>query len=230
MRLHRFIGDFDLSRDIVDVSDSELANQIRNVLRLKPLDVVILSDGNGTEARATILECNKKFIELSIDEVSNPAREPNKSVTLYTALLKGENFELIAQKATELGIAKIVPIITTRTVKTGFNHERVEKIIKEASEQSGRTTVPELGEPIQFLDVMKEINPKESVLFDLSGNKLESMEAKKLRSLFIGPEGGFTDEEVALAKKSGVPIASLGELTLRGETAAIVATYTIIHS
>lgn len=229
MRLHRFIGNFDLNKDIIDIGDSELSNQIRNVLRLKRLDKIVLSDGQGKEAVATILECNKKFIEVSIEKVIEPKREPEKSVTLFSAILKRENFELVVQKVTELGISKIVPIITERTVKTGFNQERLEKIIKEACEQSGRTTVPELSQPVKFTEAINEVDPKESVLFDLSGKNL-GKELSHITCIFIGPEGGFTETEVELAKKSGLKIASLGELTLRGETATIVATYSVINS
>lgn len=228
MRLHRFIGDFDLKKDIVDISDIELANQIRNVLRLKIGDSIIVSNGQGSEAEATIIEINKKFIELSINKVEKPAREPKKELSIYVSLLKRENFELVVQKATELGVSKIVPLITERTVKTGLNKERIEKIIKEASEQSGRTTLPELLEPQKFEIALNSVPPKSSVLFDLTGEKLSSEQNIKITNIFIGPEGGFSEKEVTLAKESGITIGSLGELTLRAETASIVSIYSLL--
>ncbi len=229
MKLHRFIGDFDLNKDIIEIEDAELANQIRNVLRLKIGEKIVLSNGQKEEVEATIIESNKKYIEVSVGKVTKPAREPKKSVTLFSAILKRENFELVVQKATELGATKIVPLMTERTVKTGFNRERLEKIIKEASEQSGRTTVPEIAEPTKFVEAIDEVNPKESVLFDLSGSPLTS-NLSPLSCIFIGPEGGFTDQEVKIAKDAGIKIGSLGDLTLRGETAAIIATHIAINS
>ena len=227
MRLHRFIGDFDLNQKTLTISDSELINQWRNVLRLKSGDAVILSDGSGNEARAILLDGDKKSMQVELEEVSTPEREPKKSVTLYVAVLKRENFELVVQKATEIGISRIVPLLTERTVKTGVNIERLEKIIKEASEQSGRTTIPKLSQAMSFEEAVSSVDPKTAVLFDLSGSAFEakSKQQEANSSFFIGPEGGFTEGEVAQAKESGCSIASLGNLTLRGETAAIVVSY-----
>ena len=228
MRLHRFIGDFDLSQKTLAITDGEVVSQWRNVLRLVTGDTVLLCDGQGQEARAVILDINKSEARVNIESVETPEREARKKATLFCALLKRENFELICQKATELGIARIVPLITTRTVKTGFNRERIVKIIREACEQSGRTTIPELAEPITLAEAVINAAPGSAAFFDLSGQELATEDyARDITSCFIGPEGGFTEEEVAAAKAAGLVIASLGKLTLRGETAAIVASYLI---
>lgn len=226
MRLHRFIGDFDFNTKNFAVTDSELVSQWRNVLRLKTGDTVILCDGKGREAHATILDMDKKGAYVAIDEIETPDREPSKDTTLFCAVLKRENFELVVQKATEIGIAHIVPLLSERTVKTGFNRERLEKIIREASEQSGRTILPTLSEPIYFKDAISTIVPEKTILFDLSGQAVSYQLSAD--SLFVGPEGGFTEAEVLLAKELGCTIGSLGNLTLRGETAAIVASYILI--
>jgi len=226
MRLHRFIGDFNLDSEMLTITDSELINQWRNVLRLKTADTVILCDGHGREAEATIVGMDKKELQVQIQSVATPAREPHKKASLFCAVLKRENFELVCQKATELGIARIVPLLTERTVKTGFNRERLEKIIREAAEQSGRTTLPELAEPIKFEMAIKNTDPRQTVLFDLSGLELKAESCKlSAISCFVGPEGGFSEAEVMLARELGCSIASLGGLTLRGETAAIVVSY-----
>lgn len=228
MRLHRFIGNFDFNTKNLAVTDSELVSQWRNVLRLKTGDTVILCDGKGHEAHGTITNMDKKGAHVTIDEIETPDRDPIKDTTLYCAVLKRENFELVVQKATEIGIARIVPLLTERTVKTGFNRERLEKIIREACEQSGRTTLPELSNPLNFSESVENIKPNEAVLFDLSGSEIASFKPLKLQSCFIGPEGGFTEAEVLRAKEAGCAIASLGNLTLRGETAAIVASYLLV--
>lgn len=235
MRLHRFIGKFDFGAKTLAVYDEDFLNQWRNVLRLKTGDVLILCDGAGREAEATIIEMKKNVINLTINDINTPEREPVKSATLYCALLKRENFELVIQKTTEIGISRIVPLLTERTVKTGFNRDRLEKIIREACEQSGRTTLPSLAEPTKFGDAIKNTEPKETFLFDLSGSTFNFKPARtadevqsgrlSTLNLFVGPEGGFSESEVAIASESGCTIASLGNLTLRGETAAIVASF-----
>lgn len=223
MRLHRFIGPFDFNGKTLSVTDTGLINQWKNVLRLKTGDQLILCDGMGREALAQITDADKKEVRLAILEIHMPEREPKKELTLYCALLKRENFELVCQKATEIGVARIVPLLTERTVKTGFNKERLEKIILEASEQSGRTTVPELAEPMKFSDAIDRACGPATILFDLTGEKLEN--TKGISNIFIGPEGGFSENEVALAKEGDAIIGSLGGLVLRGETAAIAATF-----
>lgn len=230
MRLHRFIGNFDFNGKELVIKDDEFINQWRNVLRLKTGDTLILCDGKGREAEAIIEEMNKGEIILNLKDINTPDREPQKTATLFCAVLKRENFELVVQKATEIGITKIVPLLTERTVKTGFNRDRLEKIIREACEQSGRTVLPELSEPVSFADAIKTVNPQETVVFDLSGSLLATIDYRLMTSFFIGPEGGFSEKEVASARGAGCTIASLGSLTFRGETAAIVASYLAVQN
>ena len=225
MRLHRFIADIDLDQKNLAVTDAELVSQWRNVLRLKTGDALMLSDGRGREAEAVIVEMAKGEIRVEIGEIITPKREPLKAATLYSAILKRENFEIVLQKATEIGIARIVPLLTERTVKTGFNRERLEKILREAAEQSGRTTVPELAEPMAFKEALASVDASDSVLFDLDGEQVGT--ELHASNAFIGPEGGFSEAEVELAKKAGLRIGLMGKLTMRGETAAIVASYLI---
>jgi 16S rRNA (uracil1498-N3)-methyltransferase len=151
-----------------------------------------------------------------------------KKVTLFCAVLKKENFELVVQKATECGVSKIIPIITARTVKTGLNLERLQKIAREASEQSGRSTVPEISEPISFDESLEMTRQNDlKILFDISG-KFLGKTSKNSPAIWIGPEGGWTPEEIKKATQNNFKIASLGPNTLRAETAAIVATYMLI--
>lgn len=225
MRLHRFITEIDLDQKNVAITDPELVSQWRTVLRLKTGDRLILSDGQGREAEAVITDMTKSETRLDIGEVTTPEREPKKAATLWCALLKRENFELVVQKATEIGIARIVPLLTERTVKTGFNRDRLEKIVREAAEQSGRTTIPELAEPITFKEALTAADPADSILFDLDGEPVDA--TIEAANAFIGPEGGFSEAEVAMAKNAGFPVGLMGSLTMRGETAAIVASYLV---
>ncbi len=230
-KVHRFIGDFDLTQKLLTITDPELLHQMVRVLKLKTGEHVVLSNGKEIEAQGTIEAIAPKSATLALLGATKSTSEPTRHVTLFQAILKRENFELVCQKAVECGISKIVPIITDRTIKSGLNLERLQKIIREAAEQSGRAIVPELGEIISFPNAIASCNSSETFLFDSSGILFEakSLNLKPNTSIFIGPEGGFTPEEIALAKKRDISIVSLGPLTLRGETAAIVSTYLAIH-
>ena len=177
----------------------------------------------GTESEAIIESLYKRSASLAIIDPQQVDREAKNKITLYTSILRRENFEIVVQKATEIGVTKIVPLLSERTVKTGFNQIRLQKILQEASEQSGRTVLPTLAEPMKFEDAITSVDPKTTVLFDGSGSAFKSKPTTV--NLFVGPEGGFSDREVAIASEAGCTIASLGELTLRAETAAIVVSY-----
>ena len=234
MRLNRFIGNYDLSKNEVEILDPKIIKQIKDVLRLETGDKIVLSDGLGREAEVTLSLVSFDKITGSASII--PARTPlaGKKVNLYLAILKKENFELAVQKAVECGVSTITPIITERTIKTGLNLGRLEKIILEASEQSGRSIVPTLSPILEFPTALAFGSAaEEKIIFHLSNNltpyPLLKGEGAKSARIFIGPEGGFTEKEIALAEKSGYKVASLGPLTLRGETAAIVATYRAVH-
>lgn len=240
MRLNRFIGDFDLSKDLVKITNSENIKQIKDVLRMKIGENIILSDGLAKEAEWKIISLSSTLIKVKIlkEFVIN---ESKRKVNLYLAILKKENFELAVQKAVECGVTNIIPIITERTIKTGLNISRLEKIIKEASEQCGRSILPTLRETQKFKDAIRCDNKSggvasafEKIIFHTNNNPPQSDESKasvrlKTISIFIGPEGGFTDKEIALAKNSNCKVFSLGSLTLRAETAAIIATYRTVQ-
>lgn len=230
MKIHRFIGDFDLSKNELKI-EGEIAHQIIKVLKLKLSEKIELCDGKDTYAIAEIVEIKKNRVLVKIDTLLRQGYEgqdSTKKVTLFCAILKKENFELVVQKTTECGVSKIVPIITNRTIKTGLNLERLQKIAKEASEQSGRGTVPEILEPINFSKAI-EIAEGKNILFDKSGSEITKNYKLKTINLFIGPEGGWTDDEIKTVKSLNFKIASLGPLTLRGETAAVISTYLAVN-
>jgi 16S rRNA (uracil1498-N3)-methyltransferase len=224
MKIHRFIDNFDLSKNEIEIT-GKIAHQIVKVLKLKAGEKVELSDGKGVVAFGKIKKIEKSNVTVEKEKIIK--EEENKKIVLYCAILKKENFELVVQKTTECGISKVVPIISARTIKTGLNLERLQKIAKEASEQSGRSTVPEISEPIAFTKAIEIVEGK-SVLFDISGSKFTSNYNLETKNLFIGPEGGWTEEEIKRARNiSSFKICSLGKITLRAETAAIISTYLI---
>jgi len=229
MKLHRFIGEYDLSKNEVEISTSETIRQIRAVLRLKTGDKILLSDGKGNDARATIDTISQRVITVKIEEKTT-APEPKRKVHLYLAILKKENFELAVQKAVEAGVSIITPVMTERTIKSGINVPRLEKIIREASEQCGRGTVPLLLPVSNYLEAMSHSDrAEEKIIFHLIDSPYTPDKNAKTASIFIGPEGGFTEKEIDLARERGYAPASLGPFTFRGETAAIVASYRAVE-
>jgi 16S rRNA (uracil1498-N3)-methyltransferase len=230
MKLHRFIGDFDLSSSVVVSRDIELINQIKNVLHLPVGRQVVLFVGDGREVVASIEMINKNEVIFKILEQSKNEKESQRDVTLFCSILKKENFELVCQKATECGVKRIVPLISDRTIKTGLKKERLEKIVKEASEQSGRALIPEMGEACSLKEALAFSKGEVKIFFDASGEDLPlKIDGEKI-AIFIGPEGGWTDKELLLAKEYSCSVAKLGNFILRGETAAIVASYLAVNN
>ena len=227
MKIHRFIISSDLSADNLEIVDREIVGQIKNVLHLKLGEKVIVGDGRGEEKLAEITGIGKSSVALKAQRLQKNGNEPKNSITLYCSILKKENFELVVQKATEIGVKHIVPVISERTIKLSLNQERLEKIAKEAAEQSGRGVVPVISGPMSFEEAVVNVSKAGSnFLFDSSGEvfKEEVISSGEI-SAFIGPEGGWVERELSLARSRGFNIVSLGKLTLRAETAAIVSSY-----
>jgi 16S rRNA (uracil1498-N3)-methyltransferase len=231
--MHRFIGNFPLGEKRFWIADKELVKQVSGVLRLEPGEKIILSDGQGGEADAEILSYDKDAVEVSILEGRAGTGDPAIKTTLYLSILKKENFDLAVQKCVEIGVSKIVPIITKRTVKLGLKRDRLEKIMKEAAEQSGRSVLPILDEELEFKKAVAGAKENDlNFFFTLGGKPLELKAEHKDKKIgiFIGPEGGFDDFEVESAKAARFILAGLGSTTLRAETAAIAATHEIIFN
>lgn len=225
-KIHRFIYPFGSTDREITITDEALVKQLTRVLKFTKGEMIILTNGAGLEAECEITSIHKNAVDVVVNKMSETEEMDSKKVVLYAAVLKRENFELIAQKVTEVGVSAIVPVITSRTVKTGLNENRLVKIIHEAVEQCGRTTIPTLFPAMNFKEALAHSieNNNKTVLFDMSGNTPYET-GNDIVGAFIGPEGGWTDEEIALAREQGAEMWSLGENTLRGETAAIIASY-----
>jgi 16S rRNA (uracil1498-N3)-methyltransferase len=233
MRLHRFFIDSDLSShkagSIFIIENHDVNHQLSKVLRAKAGDPIQLFDRTGNQLTGTIQTLNKNSTQVQIDQAEKKSQSEKKT-TLYLAMLKRENFELAAQKATELGITAIVPLLTERTVKTGFNQARLEKIVIEAAEQSGRTTVPTISAPMHFTDALRQTHAIKLFLdfngapFSSDKKDTDSISSRQV-ALFVGPEGGWTSAERTAAENAGCITTTIGEHTLRAETAAIVGSF-----
>lgn len=230
MKLHRFFGDFNFSRSEVKIFDREFLNQAKNVLRLKNGERIILADGKLNEVMVEIGSLSKEFLSGKVLKTGKNQNESEIHSVLYCAVLKRENFELVVQKATEAGIKEIAPIITKRTVKINLRADRLNKIIKEAAEQAERGITPILREVIGFEKAVEAAKQNDlNLFFDKSGMEFKNLKIKNLKAvgIWVGPEGGWDENELELAKKNNFKIVSLGKLTLRAETAAIIGAYLV---
>lgn len=203
------------------VTNETSLNQWRNVLRMEEGSNVILFSGDGSESLCEFVSLIKKNALLKVIETKK-GLVPACEVTLYMALIKKDNFELVLEKATELGVSHIVPVQADRSEKKGVKYERAQKILRESSEQSGRAVVPTISEIITVEKI-----PNDVVVFDprgqISAREYFTKHTTTPSSLFIGPEGGFTDAEMESFHARNIPIVSTGTQILRAETAAIVA-------
>lgn len=233
MSLQRFVGDFDFTRSLQRVTDLALLHQIKNVLRLAEGDIIIISDGKGNEGAAKLLKVGKDFADLSLQGLAENVAEPDRTVILYCAILKKENFEWVVQKATEVGAKVIVPIVTKRTVKLGLNDERLHKIVKEAAEQSGRGVVPTVHQTLTFAEAYEHAMENELNLFlEPRGSELSAVWPKKSPArvgVWIGPEGGWDVDEFEAARAARFALVFLSPLVFRAETAAVVGCYLAVR-
>lgn len=218
-----------LAEHIIITGDQ--ARHLTLVLRVKPSDMISVLNGSGYEYECRIVSVHKKEVKAEvINKVPYSAESP-VSITVAQGISKGERMDIVIQKSTELGATMIVPIISERTqVKNTQKVERWRKIALSAAQQSGRDKIPEINEPVQLEEYMDSIAPGSSgiIFFEEKRernlkNVLSDFKGIKEITILIGPEGGFTKEEVAAAIEKGFVEASLGPRILRTETAPITA-------
>ncbi len=219
--------------------DTDTVHQIFNVLRMRDGEKIILLDNTGKEYLSEIT-IDKRHISYKILEEKENAFEADISVTLYQSLLKSQDrFEWAAQKGTELGVATIIPLITERCQVSELKKKsRVEKIMKEASEQCERGIIPELKDEIDFENMLQEFSQQTDTthLFFCENRRDQILELPELNTevnVIIGPEGGFSDEELEkintfCSENENAYVLSLGKRILRSETASIAALSNIL--
>jgi 16S rRNA (uracil1498-N3)-methyltransferase len=216
------------------------SHQIRRVLRLHGADEVVVLDGRGAQYRVR-LTAGKAEVAGEIVAPASVCREPRRRVTLLAAPPRGERWEWLLQKGTEIGVSRFVPLIA-RYSQPGSTtiRPRHHEIVREAVEQCRRLLVPEIAEPRPFAQALRTAanttgmtillweehgaDTLAALLGSRPGNEPEEI------SLIVGPEGGLHLDEVALARELGIAVAGLGPLTLRSETAALVAAALALHA
>jgi 16S rRNA (uracil1498-N3)-methyltransferase len=225
MKLHRFyLSDTDLTQNFW-LKDSALYHQWSKVLRFEIGREVALFNAQQHERLYRIVKFGDNAVQLELITEMEP-KAPKNEIYLCFSLLKKDKNDWVLQKCTELGVSHFIPIISERTEKTGFDVERAEKIVVEASEQCGRTDIPRVREPISLEKVIEELSEKVEIFVAEQGSpemsNIESLKSKAV-AVLVGPEGGWTDNEKQLFKDKNLKHLALSEFTLRAETACVTA-------
>lgn len=208
------------------------ANHISRVLRMKPGEHVTACDTDGREYETVIRQTGNTVI-LDVLSSKMSQNEPPYKAVVYQALVKGDRFDTVLQKSTELGASEIVPVMTSRcTVKLtpaefGKKVDRWQRIVYEAAKQCGRAVIPRVHNPIPFSEAVKAASQSDLPLFCYEGEGTVPMpeicsavEEPETIAVLIGPEGGYSDEEAETAAQNGLKMTGLGRRILRTETAA----------
>ena len=205
--------------------DAGQANYLGNVMRLKAGDEALLFDGASGEWLARVADAGKKRMTLSIERRTRE-QESVPDVWLAFAPVKRQGTDWLVEKATELGAARLIPVMTQRTIAERVKIERLEAIAIEAAEQCGRTALAEIAEPLTLAKLLERRDPARTLYFaDEAGGEPAADAYRPGPALILtGPEGGFTDDERASIRAAPGSVAiSLGPRILRAETAALAA-------
>jgi 16S rRNA (uracil1498-N3)-methyltransferase len=215
---------------------------MKKVLRLRNGNEVVVFDGGGVDYQVRLEVVETKTSLGTVLSANDSHNEPGIFITLYQALIRSERYEYALQKGVETGISRFVPFTSERTEVSNPSHSRMDRwrrIIKEAAEQSGRSVVPQLSDPILFPNMIRNLNPVALIPWEEEKNQSIRQILSKLRQdpgldvtyidLIIGPVGGFTSQEVLDAADYGATSVSLGKRILRSETAGIVAAVAVLY-
>ena len=226
MRLHNFFVEEKIADQKTLVTrDRDLIHQWRDVLRLNTGSLVVLLDNTGYEYLSQITSLLPYEARLAINKTRRNRNLPARIVHIYQSLIKKDKLEWVFGKGTELGVSHFHPVIASRSIKTRLDMKRARSTVKEAAEQSGRGILPSVNETLPLEAALVEISFSVYALHGggppFDANMFRGQGAPGAVGFLIGPEGGWTDQELKLFRERGVQIFSLGSLTFRSETAAI---------
>lgn len=215
----------------------EDGRHIAKSLRMKQGENLTLCSPSGTVHNCVVEKVERDFVGVRILSSEQSEAEPSVKVTLYQALPKGDKMEFIIQKAVEIGVTEIVPVISSRCVSRPDQKSlskkllRWQKIAKQAAMQSGRGIVPKVKDAVPFEKGVENAKGEKVIFYELGGESVKDILSDKPKeiSIFIGSEGGFSGDEVDLVLKNGGRKATLGKRILRAETAPLVALSVIMY-
>lgn len=207
----------------------DLAHRVGRVLRLQVGDRISLLNGLGREVEAEILSISRDAVRARALAVTCPKTEPRLHLVLYQALLPSDRFEWVLEKGTEIGVARFVPLVTTRCTARppagdlARRRGRWQAVVRAAAEQSHRALLPEVTAPATLQEALGDLSGSGLLAWEESRRPLKSalpeLATGDALALFVGPEGGFTFEEAEAAHAAGLTVVSLGPRILRAETA-----------
>jgi 16S rRNA (uracil1498-N3)-methyltransferase len=220
----------DLDRHILVLVGDEAHHATRS-LRIKPGEQLLTTDLSGTCYRCRVERADPGTLTCSIEKILPNYGEPKRNVLLIQGMIaQPSRWEFLLEKATELGVTAIQPITTERTERESFNRERSERILRAAVKQTKRAWMPELRELTSFNSAISDaLEGGRSIILFHEGAESSRFNTVRVLgdhvslAIIIGPEGGFSDDEVIIAREAGARIASLGPRRLRAETAALAA-------
>ena len=216
------------------------AKHISTVLRAKVDEEIIICDGYGTDYLCRLIGINKKQVLAEIIEKYENKNEPELKITLYQGLPKGDKMELVIQKYIEIGVDRIIPVITDNTVvKIGDKAEkknlRWNKIAEAAAKQCGRGKIPHVDKILSFKDAVETSKTLDGAIIPYENERKKNIRefVKSFRGksigIFIGPEGGFSENEITLCVENNISSVSLGKRILRTETAGLVTSVILLY-
>ena len=229
MRLHRFYIDKQIGKEI-RIDDKELLHQWLKVFRLKASDRVIVFNGGDFEYEGYFKLLAKDEAVLVIETERKVKNLSDIELHIFQSIIKKDNFEFVVEKCTEIGAAAFHPIISERSEKKDLNIERLNKIAKEAAEQSGKTVLPKIFCPEILEKAIFDFDGELFVL-DFDGSSITEILARntdKKIGILIGPEGGWSDRERFLFDEKGTRSVSFGSQILRAETASVVVSARVL--
>lgn len=207
------------------LQDKALMHQWQNVLRLRVGENVGLFD-NEVEFIYSIAEFKQG--EIVLEKVTEETRKlPNKQLLLAWSMIKKDNNDLVLQKSTELGVTHFVPLLAERSEKTGFDEVRALRIVIEAAEQCGRSDIPIIGDLLSPEECIERFSKHYTLYVADKESPNTTPDKEGSSGVLIGPEGGWSEKELAYFKQENIAGLNLGDLTLRAETAAIVAVHAL---
>lgn len=237
-----FVEPNQIGKEIIQITDPQDIIHIKNVLRLQKGDKLLVSDGQKMDYEVIINKIGQDEIIVTIENKWSNENEPVIQVVLFQGMPKADKFEWIIQKAVELGVHQIIPVMTTRTVvkitdaqKTKKKVERWNKIIEGAAKQSGRGMIPLVLDPISYDEALEMASRLDHVIIPYEEEKegrlgqVLPIPAGKSIGVFIGPEGGFTTEEIQKAIECKIQPITLGKRILRTETAGLAVLSIIMY-
>ncbi len=206
--------------------DVSAAQHVR-VLRLREGEAITLFDGSGGETPATLMRIDKRCVEVTTSEHHAVERESDRQITIYAALIANDRMDWMIQKACELGVSSICPMFTERSQRIpGDVIKRIEHwrgVLIAACEQCGRNRIPEIHAPVALAAMVLPLTDQSTFLMDADGDTATPSIASGPVSIFVGPEGGFSPDELELLRNRCDHKLRIGRTVLRAETAAIAA-------